>query len=310
MVLKNSFLVSSIRTVFVIFTLSVFTFSAKALEIEDLDKPTSSVALSSEIIVKNNFIDSADFKVADAGLLLASAKNVVDEVNDPIETINRGIFAFNEFFLQNLLSPLTDLYQSIFPDPLQEGIGNFLQNLQSPIILLNDLLQGEWIRASVTSRRFLMNSTIGIGGLVDIAENSGLPAHDEDLGQTFAVWGVSEGPYLVIPLLGPSNPRDILGKFISGYLDPVSHYTDNADLEELNYVRTGFTAVDEYGSVRDELKEIKKTSIDYYASIRSLYRQKRQGDIYNGKGQKLPPIPDFLSYDYNTTSPFQPAQVR
>jgi phospholipid-binding lipoprotein MlaA len=270
---------SLLRAVLVVLALTVFTVPASALEISDLDTATST-------------------KVDRFDTLVAQGKSVDDEVKDPIESFNREIFAFNEFFLDNILSPLTKVYQ-VLPDPMEQAIGNVLHNIKSPIILLHDLLQGEWSRASITSRRILMNTTLGLGGLIDLADHAGMPRHKEDLGQTLAVWGVPEGPYLVIPFLGPSNPRDIIGKLLDSYIDPISNWANNTDREEINYTRLGLTAVDEYGSVRKELKEIKKTSIDYYASIRSLYRQKRASEIRNGKEQKLPPIPDFFTYHYD-----------
>ena len=280
------------------FFLTAFSVSAWALEPSELDSISETAVQTAE--------SESD---ADSELLAAKAKEGAEEVNDPIESFNRGVFAFNEFFLDNILTPLTEVYQTVLPDPLEQAISNGLHNLKSPIILLHDLLQGEWSRASITARRFLMNTTLGLGGLIDLADHAGMPRHKEDLGQTLAVWGVSEGPYLVIPLLGPSNPRDFLGGLIDGYIDPLSRWADNTDRDEINYVRLGLTAVDKYGSVREELKEIKKTSIDYYAAIRSLYRQKRQAEIRNGQKQKLPPIPDFLSYDYDESDIDRPAEA-
>ncbi len=283
--------------------LVAFSGSAWALDISDLDNLDNS-AQSTEQTAEftNNSDENSD-------LLVAQAKGSADETNDPIESFNRGVFAFNEFFLDYILGPLTDVYEAILPDPLEQAISNGLQNLKSPIILLNDILQGEWHRASLTSRRFIMNSTLGLGGLIDLADHAGMPRHKEDLGQTLAVWGVPEGPYLVIPLLGPSNPRDFIGGLVDGYIDPLSRWAENTDRDEINYVRLGLTGVNEYGSVKDELKEIKKTSIDYYAAIRSLFRQKRAAEIRNGKSQKLPQIPDFLSYDYEELEAGQPANA-
>ena len=291
---------NQVTSVFRAFLLSLvlvmFSVSAEALEPSDLDTDELSITQTAE---------STD----DANLLAAKAKNDVDETNDPIESFNRGVFAFNEFFYDYILDPLTTVYQAVLPDPLEEAISNGLHNLKTPIILLHDILQGEWERASITSRRFLMNTTLGLGGLIDLADHAGMPRHKEDLGQTLAVWGMPEGPYLVIPLLGPSNPRDFIGGLVDGYIDPLSRWADNTDRDEINYVRLGLTAVNEYGSVRDELKEIKKTSIDYYAAIRSLFRQKREAEIRNGESQKLPPIPDFLSYDYDERDTGQPEEA-
>jgi len=295
-VVLHNRITSIIRVLLLSLVLATFSIPAGALEPSDLDADSPSTVQTAESS------DGAD-------LLAAKANDGTDEINDPIEGFNRGVFAFNEFFLDYILDPLTQIYQTILPDPLEQAISNGLHNLKTPVILLHDILQGEWERASITSRRFLLNTTLGLGGLIDLADHAGMPRHKEDLGQTLAVWGMPEGPYLVIPLLGPSNPRDFLGGLVDGYIDPLSRWADNTNRDEINYVRLGLTAVNEYGAVRKELKEIKKTSIDYYAAIRSLYRQKRDSEIRNGQSQKLPPIPDFLSYDYDETETGQPEEA-
>ncbi|MEQ8195163.1 MAG: VacJ family lipoprotein [Rhodospirillales bacterium] len=254
-----------------------------------LDAPAPSVAADMPSI--------ADADAADTDVLAAAPADAADEINDPIEAFNRVIFDINDAFLTGILKPLTELYQAILPDPLEQGISNALHNVRSPIILLHDVLQGEWERAGNTTRRFFLNTTLGLGGLIDLGDHAGIPRHKEDLGQTLAVWGMPEGPYLVVPLLGPSNPRDLFGRIVDGFIDPVAILADNTGHDEGNYIRTGLTAVNEYGAVMDELEEIRKTSIDFYASVRSLYRQKRSAEIRNGKEQKLPPVPDFLSYE-------------
>jgi phospholipid-binding lipoprotein MlaA len=293
---------SFFRALLLALAVTAFSSTSWALDVTDLDVDTP-VAKQS---VESAALESAN---EEPKLIAAKDKSGSDDVNDPIESFNRGIFAFNEFFLEYILKPITKGYKAILPDPLEQAIGNALHNVRTPIILLHDLLQGEWERASITSRRFLMNTTLGLGGLIDLADHAGMPAHKEDFGQTLAVWGIPEGPYLVIPLLGPSNPRDLIGRIADGYIDPVSMLANNTGHEEGNYVRMGLTAVNEYRSVMGELEEIKKTSIDYYASIRSLYRQKREAEIRNGKKQKLPPIPDFLSYDYEEPQVGQPVNA-
>jgi phospholipid-binding lipoprotein MlaA len=173
------------------------------------------------------------------------------------------------------------------------GIGNFLSNLSAPVILANDLLQGNIDRAITTFARMLINTTMGIFGLADVATELGIERHKEDFGQTLGSYGIGEGFYLVLPLFGPSNPRDALGKlFVDSYFDPVGHYA----AKDVNWGMTGGSAVDEYSGIVDELQQIKMTSVDYYAAIRSLYRQKRKAEINNGSEIELPPIPD-LGYD-------------
>ncbi len=223
----------------------------------------------------------------------AEAEN---DVNDPLETMNRGIFEFNEFFLQWILGPISGVYKDFVPDPVRKSVGNILHLVASPIILANDLLQGEWKRAWITTQRTVVNATVGVAGTFDVAETLGLPRHNEDFGQTLAVWGVGEGFYLVIPFFGPSNPRDGIGKFVDGYFHPLTRWADNTDREEITYGLFAASAVHDYSEIKDELDQIRKTSIDYYAAIRSMFRQKRAAEIRNCAEVDLPPIPD-LGFD-------------
>src|SRR5262249_25099190 len=130
------------------------------------------------------------------------------EANDPLEPMNRYFFELNYAADELLFKPLAGWYYVALPNFAQDGVRNVLRNARSPVVLANDLLQGETDRAGVTVSRFLVNSTMGLGGLFDIGARMGLEYHDEDFGQTLAVHGVGEGPYLMLPLLGPSNPRD------------------------------------------------------------------------------------------------------
>ncbi|MEO5336926.1 MAG: VacJ family lipoprotein [Magnetospirillum sp. WYHS-4] len=226
---------------------------------------------------------------------LAAAESMDEEANDAIEPLNRFFFFFNEAFYTLLLRPMSELYAALIPPPGREAIGNALDNVNSPVVLANDLLQGEWNRAWETTERVAVNSTLGLGGLFDVAKSwLGVEGHDEDFGQTLAVWGVGEGFYLVLPFYGPSSPRDGVGKlFVDSYLDPLGMWLDNSNRDGEAWLRKGLTAVDEYSGVMSELDQIKKTSVDYYAAIRSMARQKRASEIRNGKEGKLPPIPDL-----------------
>ncbi len=219
------------------------------------------------------------------------------DVNDPLEPVNRIIFQFNEFLQGLILWPLAELYVLILPDEGQEAVGNFLDNLRSPVVLANDLLQGEMKRAWITTKRLAINSTVGLGGTMDVADKWGIKPHSEDLGQTFAVWGVPDGFYLVLPIFGPSNPRDAVGKFLDSYLDPVSHWLDNTHRDDWSTARTVVGGVDEFAGVMDDLQKLKETSIDYYAALRSISRQKRKAEIRNGAPSDAP-LPD-LKYDFN-----------
>ena len=239
---------------------------------------------------------SAGDKAAEqARIRLVKADQAVaasDDANDPLEPMNRVFFNFNEFLQDVFLRPASEVYVDVAPVRVRQSIGSFLDNLKTPVVLANDILQGQFDRGMGTIGRFMVNTIIGVGGLFDVASGLGMKGHDEDFGQTLGAWGVGEGFYLVLPLLGPSSPRDAIGKFlVDPYFDAAGAWEDDSDA--FKYSRMGLTALDKYSAVADDLQQIKKTSIDYYAAIRSMYRQKRNSEINNGKTMDLPPIPDL-----------------
>lgn len=228
-----------------------------------------------------------------------------EAINDPLEPLNRQIFQFNLAMDAMFLRPFAEFYRLLLPPPVQEGVHNVLANARSPIIFANDLFQAEFHRAAVTLTRFLINSTLGVGGLADPASDFDLPAHNEDFGQTLAVWGVPEGPFLMLPLIGPSNPRDATGLAVDSFLlDPMGlmillDYGPES-LTYVSYGRAGMTAIDARAQTLDELDDLKKSSLDFYAALRSLYRQYRISEIYQGSPpaaagptlEDYPEIPD------------------
>jgi phospholipid-binding lipoprotein MlaA len=238
--------------------------------------------------------------IALSAMLLAScAGKPADGTNDPLESVNRELFDFNMALDRAILRPVTQAYVDVVPDPIRDMIHNFLFHLKEPVTLANDLLQGEWDRAGQTSARIVTNSVIGFG-MWDVMTSSGAEGHKEDFGQTLAVWGVPDGPYLVLPLMGPSNLRDTtaeVAQFAYPFLDPIPHVMDaHLDFWTRFYIRgtrTVFTALDKRAQVLGRLAELEKTSLDFYATIRSLYRQKRADEIRNGESGDAVPIPDI-----------------
>lgn len=209
------------------------------------------------------------------------------ETNDPLEPFNRAVFKFNQAVDTLLLTPLAIVYRDIYPPIMQKGTHNILVNLRAPMVLANDLLQGDTRGAGITARRFLINTTLGAGGLRDTAAiNFDLEVQEEDFGQTLAVWGVGEGPYLVLPILGPSNPRDGVGFAVDTVLlDPISAaavWTDTNWVDTMARSRTGATAADARARTLEATNELERTSLDYYAAIRSAYRQSRNNAISDG----------------------------
>jgi phospholipid-binding lipoprotein MlaA len=224
------------------------------------------------------------------------------KINDPIEPTNRFIFDFNQTLDAAVFKPITGLYRGVIPSFIRTGVHNFLDNVKTPVVLANDLLQGEPKRAGNTIMRFVINSSVGIGGLRDQASEWGFDDHDEDFGQTLAVWGVGEGPYLVLPILGPSNPRDAIGKVVDSLIDPISWWADNDDREWVPITRTLVSGLDTRDRLWDILNDLEKSSIDYYAAIRSLYRQRRNEDISNGSATKNNKTPNLAeSIDTNNS---------
>jgi len=219
----------------------------------------------------------------------------VEDVNDPLEPFNRVMFGFNEVLAKYLIGPLARGYNAALPDPAREAIRNFLSNLNGPVVLANDLLQGELKRGYATTMRMLINSTAGILGFIDIAKNMGYEEHNEDFGQTLAVWGLGEGFYLVLPVFGPSNPRDALGKLlVAPYFDPLGYYLDNTDREEIGYAILGARGFTSYAAFVDQIDELRDSSLDFYGAMRSLYRQRRNSEIKNGGFDDLPNIDPIL----------------
>jgi phospholipid-binding lipoprotein MlaA len=201
--------------------------------------------------------------------------------NDPYEQTNRDFFALDQKFDHAVARPVAVFYNHAFPEVFRDGVHNALTNLNSPVVFANDLLQGETTRAGQTLGRTVVNSTLGLGGLVDLAAKIGIPGHDEDFGQTLAVWGAQEGPYLVLPFAGPSNPRDVVGMGGDIAMDPFTWISFNNST--LWYgIRAGMGVIDLRARNVENLDQIERTSVDLYATTRSLYRQHRNAEIRNG----------------------------
>ena len=212
---------------------------------------------------------------------------------DPLEPFNRMMFGINEMLLLIVVTPIVAPYEGTAPAELKEAVGHFIGNLQEPVTLVNNVLQGDLDRAWVTLARFVINSTIGIGGLFDQATDMGYEGRKEDFGQTLAVWGVPETFYLVLPGLGPLYPRDGVGKLVDGYISPWQYVAPDEFTNTTTWVGRGQA----YANVMPELDKVRKTSVDYYAAIRSMYTQKRRAEVLNGEQTNVPAIPDFSSID-------------
>jgi phospholipid-binding lipoprotein MlaA len=219
-----------------------------------------------------------------------AARAEFEKTNDPLEPMNREIFDFNLFIDRIALKPIAQGYVFIVPEGGRDSIRHFLDNLGEPIVLANNLLQGEFKRAHDTLARFLMNSTFGVGGIVDLATRAGLEKQSGDFGQTLYSWGVDDGPYLVLPILGPSNPRDAVGYGVDAYADPWGHLASNYHRWYLSLVRGAVDGIDMRARNLDTFDELQRNAIDFYAELRSLFRQHRAVELRHGESA---PIPDL-----------------
>lgn len=203
------------------------------------------------------------------------------QVSDPLEASNRSVFAVNDAVNQAILFPLVKGYQTVVPQPLRQGVVNGLVNLNEPTVFANDLLQGRGMAAFVTLQRFVVNSTVGIGGLFDIASAGGLPRQSGDFGQTLYAWGVYESPFIVIPFLGPSTVRDGIGFGVDGALSPGLYGIYRAN-HIASYVVSGVDLARRLG----DLQLVDETAVDPYTRLRSLYYQTRRRELLEGIGRQ------------------------
>lgn len=213
------------------------------------------------------------------------------EAYDPFEDTNRSIFEFNQRVDRSVIVPVAEGYRTVVPPPMRQSVHDFLQNLHGPVIFANDLLQGEPELASQTLARLAINTTVGFGGMFDVAARVGIPYHTNDLGITFARWGVQEGAYLMVPVLGPSNPRDLIGSIGDGMADPGNIVAGDYNLFWATLARTVTEGIDERSRNIESLADIERTSLDYYATIRSLYRQRRAAQIRHEQENLPNPAP-------------------
>lgn len=222
-------------------------------------------------------------------LLAGCAQPRAGMVYDPLEPANRKVFVFNETVDDYVLEPAADAYVAVTTEPMRQGVTNFFNNLSAPGVFLNDLLQGKLVHATRDLIRFGINSTLGLAGLLDPASRMGLPQRNEDFGQTLGVWGSEPGPFLMLPLFGPSNTRDVT-RYPVGYFTNVLTYVvidalTLGGLTALNAVNTR-ASLDRVLAIRDE------AAVDPYSFTRSSYHQLRRSLIYDGN----PPVREDL-YD-------------
>ena len=231
------------------------------------------------------------------------ARTTIEQINDPLEPLNRQVLEVNLFLDRILLNPVTKVYTTLVPEGGRDALRHALDNMKEPVIVINNVLQGSPERASIAAGRFVVNTTVGLAGLMDVAKQWGLEKQSGDSGQTMFAWGLPEGPYLVLPLLGPSNPRDALGMVADAYMDPFSYLATEKAVDQIQITRFVLGGIDERARVADVLDDLQKNSLDFYAQLKSLAQQRRAAELRHGAA---PPPDENFYQDPGKTAPTTP----
>jgi len=239
----------------------------------------------------------ATFAATILAAAVVTAPAMAEAPEDPWEETNRELFAFNVGLDKAVVRPVSRGYRTVMPGPVRSGVSNALENLTEPRTFLNNIMQGDAEAAWHTFLRFTINSTVGLGGVFDVTTAGNFERRKEDFGQTLAVWGVESGPYMMLPLFGPSNGRDTAGFVVDTVTDPFSYVFGFVPA----VARAGTEIVDNRSEVIEESESLENTAIDLYASVRTLYRQNREHEIRNG----APPPLDDLYQDLDLKKDIQ-----
>ena len=213
-----------------------------------------------------------------------------DAIYDPYEETNRNIHAFNRGLDRAVVRPVGVGITTILPDEVEDSIGNFATNLGQPKVMVNSLLQGDLRGLGISTVRFLTNSTLGLFGLFDVASELNVPQHDADFGQTLYVWGVKEGAYIEIPVLGPSTQRALTGKVVDLILDPLGYYADSPE-KYYETVSSVTSSLSDRGRYAETIDSVLYESADSYAQARLIYLQNRRFELGDeGSGDEIDPF--------------------
>jgi phospholipid-binding lipoprotein MlaA len=231
-------------------------------------------------VLKERFLPIALSMVAllDVSACVSLAPNTPRSPQDPWESFNRGVYKFNDKLDRAVAKPVAREYVKVVPHPIRTGVTNFFSNLETPSVMINDALQGKFLAAGNDLERFVLNTTIGVAGILDPATSAGLTRNNEDFGQTLGKWGIHPGPFLELPLLGPSDLRDAPGRFVDSYLNPrqfIKNY----------YIKYGLYVPD-YVDRRAALLPLDATirqAYDPYAFVRDAYLARRAYLVSDGK---------------------------
>jgi phospholipid-binding lipoprotein MlaA len=216
--------------------------------------------------------------IATLVMLGGCATTGTGDPRDPLEPMNRAIYKFNDGVDTVIMKPLAEVYQAVLPPIVRTGISNVFSNINDIVVALNNLLQGKIGAAFSDISRVMVNTTVGVLGIMDVATELGIEKNDEDFGQTLGYWGVGDGPYLVLPFLGPNTVRDFAGRIVDWETDPTSYIDPNRDRNAIQ----GFRLVTRRAELLNASKVLEVAAIDEYEFLRDAYLQRRRNLIYDG----------------------------
>jgi phospholipid-binding lipoprotein MlaA len=213
---------------------------------------------------------------------VASLPDDSSDAYDPYEKMNRSLFEQNQRFNRSVVYPLAGFYRNNVPQPVRNSVENFVSNLAEPMVFANDILQLRLNAAATTAGRFAINSTVGLAGVADVATRQKLPQQSGDFGQTLYVWGMRKSPYLIVPIIGPTNMRDLFGTTVevvtsipAGSLLPTQIASAANNITVAGTIASPFTKLDDVS----DMKELEESSLDFYTMLRSVVEQKRQAEL-------------------------------
>lgn len=241
-------------------------------------------------------MDVRKFTVICALGLIAGCASVDDHeaaaADDPLEPMNRTVFDFNQSLDRHAILPAATFYNDTVPAPARRGVHNFLTNLGGPVNFANEVLEGHFRKASQAAARFALNTTFGVAGIFDVAKGAGLPAHDRDFGETLGTYGVPQGPYLVVPVIGPTAVRDAGGTVVDGFFSPLYYWhVQYPGRQYVGVAQQAALGLDTRAANIATYNDVQRASVDFYATIRDLYRQRRDSQIADGPAKVE--LPDF-----------------
>jgi len=232
------------------------------------------------------------------GLLSAGCSTTAPEpdaqmiqVSDPLENMNRFFFDLNQRLDRDAARPAATLYKETVPQTMRSGLHNVLDNLGGPVTVANDLLQAQFENAAIATGRFLVNTTVGVAGIFDVASDWGLPGRNRDFGETMGTYGMPPGPYLVLPLRGSTDVRDFAGNFVDGYATPL-RYVRYDGREYVGWMKSTVSSMDNRATNLVNYRDIERASVDFYSTMRTLYLERR-ARLIEDRSVRTAELPDF-----------------